>query len=108
MSGVADTDQQEQPQDQPDADDAYLNQAAAAVHLGVHPGTIRKAISDGRLISTRVYGRVVVSQVELERYRKRYYPDGVVKRGRPGAAANAASEPDESDGEPSSSLETDG
>ena len=91
MSVVAETDQQEQPQEQPDANTTYLNLAAAAAHLGVHPGTIRKAISDGRLQSVRVYGRVVVSQVELERYRKRYYPDGVVKRGRgPGPESSGA------------------
>jgi len=92
MIGVAETDQQEQPQEQPDADASYLNLAASAAHLGVHPGTIRKAISDGRLISTRVYGRVVVSRVELERYRAETYPDGLARRGRPRLSSSAGPE----------------
>lgn len=95
MSEVADTNQQDQPHEQPQVSNSYLNVAASAVLLGVHPGTIRKAISDKRLKSTRVYGRVVVSRAELERYRVETYPDGIPKRGRPGSSADAASEQDD-------------
>lgn len=95
MVGVADNNQENQPGGQPEErpleDDRYLNLAASAVLLGVHPGTVRKAISDKRLNSTRVYGRVVVSRAELERYRIETYPDGIPKRGRPGPSADAAS-----------------
>jgi len=91
MEKVDETDQQGQPE----ADDAYLNVVAAASHLGVHPGTIRKAISDKRLKSVRVYGRVVVSRGELERYRTETYPDGIPKRGRPGPSPRATTEEDD-------------
>ena len=92
MTQVAENIQQDQPEEQPEANTIYLNVAASAVLLGVHPGTIRKAISDGRLKSARVYGRVVVSRAELERYQTETYPDGVVKRGRPGSAPTASAD----------------
>lgn len=96
MTKVTEINQQNDPPERPQADSNYFNVDESASELGVHPGTVRKAISDKRLKATRVYGRVVVSRVELERYRKRYYPDGVVKRGRgPGSTANAASEHDD-------------
>ena len=92
MAGVAGNDQQDQPQGQPGADSTFFNVEETARKLGVHPGTVRKAISGGRLKSTLIYGRVVVSSAELERYRAATYPDGVPRRGRPRSASGPAPE----------------
>lgn len=92
MAEVAENNQQDELQEQPEADSTYFNVDESARELGVHPGTVRKAISDKRLKSTRVYGRVVVSRAELERYRAETYPEGVAKRGRPGSASSATPE----------------
>lgn len=89
MNKVAENNQQDERKGQPDADSIFFNVVQSAIELGVHPGTIRKAISDKRLKSTRLYGRVVVSRAELERYRTETYPNSTQKRGRPGSAADA-------------------
>jgi excisionase family DNA binding protein len=61
----------------------YMNVAEAARVLGAAEATIRTAIREGRIVSTTVYGRVVISAAAIDEYRRRTRPDGEKPRGRP-------------------------
>ena len=55
----------------------------AAEELGVHVGTVHKALQEGRLPFVALYGRKLISRAALDAYKKRTRPDGVKPRGRP-------------------------
>ncbi len=63
--------------------ESYVTVQEAASLLDVHQQVLRKAIWDGRLPSTTVFGRIVISLSDIEVYRARTRPDGVKPRGRP-------------------------
>ncbi len=55
----------------------------AALELGVTDGTIRTALSEGRLPFVEKYGRKLIIRTNLEIYRQRTQPNGKKRVGRP-------------------------
>ena len=61
----------------------YVTIGEAAELLGVSEGAVRKAILNDRLACILLYGRKLISRVDLAEYRARTQPNGEVSRGRP-------------------------
>ena len=61
----------------------YLTITQAAESLSVSDAAIRKAILKGRLPSIELFGRKLVSRLDVNEYRERTRPDGSKPRGRP-------------------------
>lgn len=55
----------------------------AAEELGIQPGTLRNAMTEGRIPVVRVFSRRLLTREAIEEYRNRTQPDGTILRGRP-------------------------
>ena len=64
-------------------EEKLLTVTEVATALGVSQAAVRNAIYEGRLASTKMYGKPLVKTIDLEAYRARSQPDGTKRVGRP-------------------------
>ena len=63
--------------------EVLLTAREAAQELGIHTGTVHKAFQENRLPFVALYGRKLISRVDLEAYKQRTRPGGEKPKGRP-------------------------
>lgn len=83
-----------------DTDKVVTVQEAAAL-LGVHQQTVREALKEGRLTGTKALGRIVLLRVDVDAYKARTQPDGLVVKHRRKGSKNRrpARRPGEGEGD---------
>ncbi len=63
--------------------EVLLTAREAAQELGVHVGTVHNAFQESRLPFIALYGRKLISRIDLEAYKQRTRPNGGKPKGRP-------------------------